>query len=326
MPSVRPEEGIVTTTIDPATRAPGKLRTFLKEHGVATYYLLAIVISWVGVLLVVGRHGIPATPQESDELGGSAYVPMLLGPVVAGLFLIWLAEGKAGLRRLWSSLVRWRVGARWWVIAVFAIPFIAVATLLPLWAVSAQLEPEFLATDEKRGAFLVMGLAGGFLVGLFEEIGWTGFAIPRVRERHGLLATGLSLGLVWGIWHLLLFVWDSGNEFGGFDLSLLLPAFLFCLMVLPLARVLMVKVYEHTESVLVAAVMHASVTGVVAMIVIPLDAKGWPLAAWYLLLSAFLTVAVTALLKQRSSPPRGKSIVPDTPAELVETIRSPGVP
>jgi membrane protease YdiL (CAAX protease family) len=313
----------MSTTIERAPRAPGKLRTFLKEHGVATYYLLAIVISWVGVLLLVGRHGIPATPQESDESGGSAYMPMLLGPVVAGLLLIWLAEGNAGLRKLRASLARWRVGARWWVIAVFAIPFIAVATLLPLWAASARLEPEILATDENKGAFLVMGLVGGFLVGLFEEIGWTGFAIPRVRQRHGVITTGLSLGLVWGIWHLLLFVWDSGDESGAFDLSLLVPAFLFCLLVLPLARVLMVKVYEHTESVLVAAVMHASVTGVVAMILIPLDAKGWPLAGWYLLLSAVLAITATALIKQRSASPTGNLIVvPNTPAELVDTIGS----
>lgn len=71
-------------------------------------------------------------------------------------------------------------------------------------------------------------------------------------------------------------MWDSGDASGAFDLSLLVPAFLFCLLVLPLCRLLMVWVYDHTESVLLAVVMHASITGIVAMIVIPLDASGWP--------------------------------------------------
>ena len=81
--------------------------------------------------------------------------------------------------------------------------------------------------------------------------------------------------MVSGFWHLLLFVWDSGDVSGAFDLSLLVPVFLFCLLVLPLCRLWWV--YDHTESVLLAVVIHASITGIVAMIVIPLDATGWPL-------------------------------------------------
>jgi hypothetical protein len=40
-------------------------------------------------------------------------------------------------------------------------------------------------------------------VGFFEELGWTGFATPRLRLRHGFLATGLIVGVPWGAWHLL---------------------------------------------------------------------------------------------------------------------------
>jgi hypothetical protein len=68
------------------------------------------------------------------------------------------------------------------------------------------------------------------------------------------------------------------------NLSLLVPAFLYCLVVLPLCRLLIVWVYDHTETVLLAVVMHASITGIVAMIVIPLDARGWPLTWRYLVL------------------------------------------
>ena len=97
-----------------------------------------------------------------------------------------------------SRLGRWRVAGRWWVAATLAVPVIAVGSLLPLRAVSSMLRPEFLATDDNKAAFIALGVVGGLLVGLFEEIGWTGFAIPQLRQRHGVLATGLVIGMVWG--------------------------------------------------------------------------------------------------------------------------------
>jgi hypothetical protein len=175
--------------------------------------------------------------------------------------------------------------------------------------VSSTLRPEFLATDDNKSAFVALGVIGGLLVGLFEEIGWTGFAIPQLRQRHSVLATGLLVGIVWGFWHLLLFVWDSGDASGAFDLSLLVPAFLFCLVVLPLCRLLIVAVYDKTESMLLAVVMHASVTGIVAMILIPLDASGWPLTWWYLAFAAALSVEAIALgiIPVRRHRPRASS-------------------
>jgi uncharacterized protein len=92
-----------------------RLRASFKEHCVAGYFALAITISWVGVLLVVGQHGIPATPAEADEFGGDAYMPTLVGPVVAGLLFIGLLHGRAGFRDLRSRLGRWRCGpSRTW--------------------------------------------------------------------------------------------------------------------------------------------------------------------------------------------------------------------
>jgi membrane protease YdiL (CAAX protease family) len=51
--------------------------------------------------------------------------------------------------------------------------------------------------------FLLVGTAPGLLVGFLEELGWTGFAIPRLRLRYGVVITGLIAGVLWGAWHLL---------------------------------------------------------------------------------------------------------------------------
>ncbi len=94
-----------------------------------------------------------------------------------------------------------------------------------------------------------MGIVTGLMVGFFEELGWTGFAIPRMRLRYGVLATGLIVGLVWGLWHFILF-WEE-DSFSGILPLVLLLARLFSW--LPAYRVLMVWVYDHTESLLVIA-------------------------------------------------------------------------
>ena len=69
------------------------------------------------------------------------------------------------------------------------------------------------------------------------------------------LATGLIVGILWGVWHSL---WGSGTPSGEVSLAVFLPALLFYVPSLPAYRVLMVWVYDRTESLLVAMLMHAS--------------------------------------------------------------------
>ena len=51
-------------------------------------------------------------------------------------------------------------------------------------------------------AALGLALAVGIASDLFEELGWTGFATPRLLARHGCLAAGLGLGVLWATWHI----------------------------------------------------------------------------------------------------------------------------
>jgi membrane protease YdiL (CAAX protease family) len=106
----------------------------------------------------------------------------------------------------------------------------------------------------------------GLLVGFGEELGWTGFAIPRLRRRYGAVATGLLVGVVWGAWHFPLF-WESDSAAGALPLILLLVALFSWL---PAYRVLMVWVYDRTESLLVAMLMHVSLSAT-QVILLPSD-------------------------------------------------------
>ena len=148
----------------------------------------------------------------------------LSGPSVAGILLIALVDGRAGFRDLWSRVRRWRVGTRWYAVALLTAPLVNSATLFVLSLTSAEYIPD-IVTSTDRFAPLVLGLAGGLTVPIFEALGWTGFAMPRLLARRGVLSTGLIMGVLWGIWHFPLFAGSAASA-GDFSPVLLVLAML----------------------------------------------------------------------------------------------------
>jgi len=116
-----------------------------------------------------------------------------------------------------------------------------------------------------------MGIAVRLGAGFFEELGWTGFAIPRMRLRYGILSTGLIVGVLWGAWHFLMNFWASGATSGELSLAIFVPTWLLGILVgqLPAFRVLMVWVYDRTGSLLGAMVMHVSLAASTFILIPP---------------------------------------------------------
>jgi uncharacterized protein len=267
------------------------IKAFIKRHPMLTYFALVFAISWGGVLIVVGPSGIPATNKEQfDTLFPIAILAMVVGPSVAGILLTGLLYGRAGLRAFGSRLLRWRVGARWYAVALLTAPLVFTAVLLTLSLTSSEYLPGILTSDDKASVVL-MGIFAGLMAGIFEELGWTGFAIPTLlRLRYGVLATGLIVGLPWAVWHLLVTFWASGTISGEFALaSYLLDPFLF----LVAFRVLMVWVYDRTGSLLVAMLMHASLTA--STLTLGAGIAGVPLVTFDLIWAAVLWAVVAAV-------------------------------
>ncbi|MEZ4384028.1 MAG: CPBP family glutamic-type intramembrane protease [Nannocystaceae bacterium] len=221
----------------------------MQRLAVPVYFALAFAISWVAMTVAVGDAGFPMDPDDAAIVGGAA----LLGPTGAGLLMTARTGGKAGLRSLIRSLIRWRVAWRWYAVALLTAPVTAFAVLMILAQGAPEFSPAILNVDAPV-TFLLSGLAAGVAVGLFEEIGWSGFAIPRMLARRGPLGVGLVVGVLWGLWHLPMF-WEVDSFAGGLPLAVLL-ARLFAW--LPPYRALMAWVYENTESLLVVVLMHVS--------------------------------------------------------------------
>jgi membrane protease YdiL (CAAX protease family) len=129
------------------------------------------------------------------------------------------------------------------------------AMALLLSRVSSDFRPAILDSNGKSG-ILLRALGPALLVGSFEEIGWTGFAVPHLRLRHSILVTGLMIGVVWGAWHFPLF-WQP-DSFSGVLPFVILMTMLFSW--LPPFRVLLVWLHDRTQSLPLVMVMHAAVS------------------------------------------------------------------
>jgi len=268
------------------------IKAFIRRHALPAYFALTFAISWGAVLVVIGGPGgLRGTTAQSDPLFPFVYLAMLAGPSAAGILLTSLVDGRAGLRELMGRLLEWRVDARWWAVALLTAPLLITATLLTLSLASPTFLPGIL-TSPGKASLLLFGIAVGLGAGCFEELGWTGFAVPGLRRRYGVLTTGLIAGGLWGAWHFLVVVWGIGSSAGTLPLALFVPLDLFSF--LPAYRVLMVWLYDRTASLLVAMLMHASLTA--SMLILgPLAISGGTLLTYELVFTAALWTVVAAV-------------------------------
>jgi membrane protease YdiL (CAAX protease family) len=239
---------------------PTAVPAFIKKHPVLTYYALTFAISWGGILLVIGGPGeIPGNTKQIETLTLFVVLALFAGPSVAGILLTSLVHGRAGFRELISQLRRWRVGGRWYAVALLTAPLVFTAVALTLSLASPAYLPAIVTTNDKV-FLLLFGIAWGLVGAFLEEIGWTGFAVPGLRRHYGVLTTGLIVGVLWGTWHSLMSAWLSPNLAGGLPVALFLPTYVLVIGMLHLTayRVLIVWVYDQTGSLLVAWLMHAS--------------------------------------------------------------------
>lgn len=286
-----------------AVRAPGPVVRHrfgvVRERQLRSFFILTFALSWAGMLAAVllSPGGLWATPEQLQQSLGLAVAGMLLGPPVAGLAMTWLMEGRAGLHELRLRLIKARVGLRWYALALLVAPVTIGGSLLGMSLVSDEFLPR-IVTSPDRVSLLLMGLGVGVAVGICEELGWTGFAIPRMRLRWGVLGTGVLLGIVWSGWHLLQGYYSSGVTSGEVSVAVWAPLQLLACLVGQLVayRVLMVWVYEHTGgSLLLAILMHASLACFTLVLFPPLSVVSNIVGGFVAAAAMWAVVAIVAL-------------------------------
>jgi uncharacterized protein len=175
--------------------------TWVQRHPLLAYFTIAFIGTWVLVIPLALSTGFNLFTMPDAVLMllfiGSAYP----GPFLAALVVTRAIEGKAGVRRLLKSVIQMRVGFRWYLAAIFSMLLIWLAAYSLVYRGAPLLElianPLLLLT-----VFLPWIGFGIFVPSLSEEIGWRGFALPRLQDHHGPVLGSLILGTLHGLWHL----------------------------------------------------------------------------------------------------------------------------
>lgn len=165
----------------------------VRRHPVAAFYVLAFAFAWLGwVPQTLHARGLfPFDSPLLSLLGGA-------GPTLAAVLVIWALKGKDGPRDLFAPLGRWRASWGWWAFAFLAWFGMAGVAL----GVGALFGHRFDAVLRFTWPALPAIFVTMLLSNVWEEIGWRGFALPRLQERHGDLAIAVIMGLLWSLWHL----------------------------------------------------------------------------------------------------------------------------
>jgi len=272
------------------------MKDLIKRHPVLSCYIQVFAISWGGILILIGGPGnIPGTKEQAGKLFFPALLIMFAGPFLSGILMNFIVDGKEGLRKLLSHLLRWRVKGSWYAIAVFTGPLLVAAVLFGLSIFNQEFLPGIVTTKDKI-SLMIFGLSWGLIGGgLPEETGWTGFAIPHLRKRYSILSTGLIVGFLWGIWHFMIAFWASNYMVGTGSWSMFVAGFLvFYLLALPAYRVLLVFVYDRTESLPVIMLMHAFLSA--STIIFQPSSTGEIGFIWNLVLGILLWIIVAVVI------------------------------
>jgi len=254
--------------------------SLVQRQPVAAYFVLTFVISWLGALAVVAPKLLRG--ESIPKFSGILMFPvMLLGPVVSGIVLTRVADGPAGLRDLFSRMRRIRVGAPWY--APLLIPPVTIFLVLLVLKT-------FVSTVFAPNRFFI-GASFGVVAGFFEEIGWTGFAFPKMAKTSIVLQPAVTLGVLWGCWHIpVIDFLGTATPHGIYWL----PYFLAFTAAMTAVRVLIGWIYSNTKSVALAQLMHASSTGSL-VVLSPGAATAAQEAVWYAIYAAALWVIVAAV-------------------------------
>jgi membrane protease YdiL (CAAX protease family) len=210
---------------------PNRVAEAIRRRPLAAFFVLAFAFSWLPSVSYLATRSGPAI--------------LSCGPALAAILVISLTSGKQGLKALFRSMVQWRVGLRWWAVAIFTpIVLSGLATCLNIAFGAPTPSADDVANWTNVLPTALIILLVPIIGGAWEEPGWRGFALPRLLAERSPFVSSLFLGTLWALWHLpVYFVGDQHWS----DLVLV-----------PIATVVFTWLFRNAlGSLMIAMVFHA---------------------------------------------------------------------
>ena len=253
----------IATGLQPTTSSP--IKRLISRHPLTAFFVIAFAGSWIAFLpLVLAQNGLGLFPYTIPEIG--PYPPSywfgalgaILGPTLASVTVTAITTGKAGVRQLLRRYVLWRVGLRWYLLVLVGVPLFQLACssvflgIAPLTALIQQW-PLFFTTYLPN--ILIIAVA----VQIWEEGGWSGYAVPNLQKRFGAWRTTLIFGPLWALFHLPAFFVPGQIFQSKVDaITMIVTMGLLIIVAIP-TRMIMTWVFNNTKaSILIAILLHAA--------------------------------------------------------------------
>jgi membrane protease YdiL (CAAX protease family) len=270
----------------------GRLRS------VALFYLIAFGVSWAIVI-----------PQALASRGMiHVQIPWAIGfisplaPMLAAIVMSLSIGGVPQIRHLLGRMLKWRASVGWWIVVLGTFPGLGLIAVI-LGAMTGRV-PDFTASyihavfpqfPRTLSPWLLFApfLLYSILTSIPEEVGWRGFALPRLQARLGAVNASLAVGFLWGLWHLPDFFYLQAVQ-SGISFPLFLAGTLS-------TSILFTWVFNGTGgSLLMVAVLHSSFNATNVFLPLLPQVTGTALQLW--LDVALITVVAVILVIARRLP------------------------
>ncbi len=257
----------------------------MKKHIGFIFVLLTYLLTWsVEIPIALTRHG-----YASINISRSLQTICTLSPGIVAIILTAIYFGKNSLKSLFKAIVKWRVKFKYYlIIIIVCIALCGLSLLIFNWITGQSIMPD---QPYNFVFYFILILP---LSAFWEEIGWRGFLLPVLQEKHTAIKSSLIIGFVWGLWHLPIYL--AINPYGDKTIIFFLMMFVGCFALSIIATYL----YNSTKgSLLICILFHNAINTSAAYFFGNLKgAELRPFLIWILLL---IVSAVIIFFKTKGS-------------------------
>ena len=249
---------------------PDPRPNWVARHDLVVYFVLAFAVSWsIWPLVALNPDSSPLVP---------------FGPLIAAVVVSTLAGGRRQLRDLLGQLTRWRVHPLWYAIAIVGPVLIGgITAALTVAAGAPAPNPEGYTDWSSIVVTLVSTIV---IVGLFEELGWRGFALPRLQRRRPALPAALVLGAIWALWHLPELISDPTGQ---------RPPAQFVVGILA-QSVVLAWLYHSTNASLPIVILFHATLNTAGRFVLPAFVDSYYQLAWWIMTGIYVLIALVVAI------------------------------
>jgi membrane protease YdiL (CAAX protease family) len=222
------------------------MRSITQRYPLVAYYVLTSILSGVIIALLFAAGLV----EGLFFLG-------TFGPGLAAILVTAMINGRVDVRKLLSSLLIWRIGIQWWLVALL-LPALIVLGAVYLFSLFGGPTLDF-SRYQPLYTVVPMIILLTLLNGVGEELGWRGFMLPRTQSRYNALVASLIVGTFWGLWHApVYFIAGTAQSLLRSQVGFWIGLLLFTLTTMAIS-VTFTWVFNNTRgSVLIASLLHGA--------------------------------------------------------------------